>query len=317
MGNALVFISVVTDLHNGAGQGLGQVDRPIVRERKTGFPFIQSETLKGNFRAEFAARAVASGPKLSVICGDDSSQGSKHRGFLELTDAQILAMPVRSLRGGFVWITTPLLLARLERFWRLVDASWAAASSVLALPVTPGTITVGTAAKAEIAHKGQVFLEDVAFRVEEAHAIDVFTKDIAQTIWRKGGWWANRFQKTFGLLAADDFAHFVRHATEVRANIQIHSTGEQAGTTKSGSLRYTEYLPQETLLYSLVEAESVPPELAAHLTDATGNIEQPIELLAKLLETPGLFQIGGDETKGKGLVSLTLKASVETGNPNA
>jgi UDP-N-acetylmuramoylalanine--D-glutamate ligase len=37
-------------LHNGAGQGLGSIDRPIIREAATDYPFVQSSTLKGALR---------------------------------------------------------------------------------------------------------------------------------------------------------------------------------------------------------------------------------------------------------------------------
>lgn len=50
MNHGLLFLHAITPLHNGAGQGIGSADRPIIREVMTHFPFIQSSTLKGAMR---------------------------------------------------------------------------------------------------------------------------------------------------------------------------------------------------------------------------------------------------------------------------
>jgi CRISPR-associated protein Cmr4 len=43
-------LKVLTPLHIGAGQGLGHVDLPIVREAHTNFPYIPGTSLKGALR---------------------------------------------------------------------------------------------------------------------------------------------------------------------------------------------------------------------------------------------------------------------------
>jgi CRISPR-associated protein Cmr4 len=43
-------LKVLTPLHIGAGQGLGHVDLPIVREGHTNFPYIPGTSLKGALR---------------------------------------------------------------------------------------------------------------------------------------------------------------------------------------------------------------------------------------------------------------------------
>ena len=41
----------ITPLHNGSGQGLGAIDRPVIREVASGLPFVQGSSLKGALRA--------------------------------------------------------------------------------------------------------------------------------------------------------------------------------------------------------------------------------------------------------------------------
>lgn len=317
--NALLFAHVITDLHNGAGQGLSHIDRPIIRERKTEFPYVQAETLKGNFRAEFRLRLPQSvtSDQLDILCGTEGRPRSTeaaadgkvavvghetgHRGFLEFTDANLLAMPVRSLRGGFVWLTTPLLLSRLLRFWQLAEPDWDKVRPVLGRDLPDGTILTAPGSGSALGVDGHAFLEEFAYSVVDSSEVGDLAAALAAVLWPDDPWWQARFVSHFGVVHADAFVHCVRHATEVKANIRIESEGERAGTTSDGSLRYTEYLPQESLLFALVEVEPVPDELLPKLRDAT-----PQALFQKLVATKPLFQIGADETKGKGLVKFKV-----------
>lgn len=51
-------IKVLTPLHVGAGQGLGHVDLPVVREAHTNFPYVPGTAIKGAIR-EYWIRHVA------------------------------------------------------------------------------------------------------------------------------------------------------------------------------------------------------------------------------------------------------------------
>jgi CRISPR-associated protein Cmr4 len=61
-------LKVLTPLHIGAGQGLGHVDLPIVREAHTNFPYIPGTSLKGALRnLEINQVARARGEKPSQV----------------------------------------------------------------------------------------------------------------------------------------------------------------------------------------------------------------------------------------------------------
>jgi CRISPR-associated protein Cmr4 len=90
----------------------------------------------------------------------------------------------------------------------------------------------------------------------------------------------------------DAFSHFAQHATEVTARIALNY---ETKTVREEALFYEEFLPPETLLYSLVLAESSRSKTkmeAAQVLD---------ELTGLALRT---VQIGAGETIGKGLCAL-------------
>src|SRR5258708_14082619 len=101
-------------LHVGGGPSVDVVDLPIRGERITGFPVIPSTSLKGVLRQEardFAASDAgkAKGFTLAIAdalfgAKDDVQKDEKgndllHAGCVQITEAKLLAFPVRSLPG--------------------------------------------------------------------------------------------------------------------------------------------------------------------------------------------------------------------------
>jgi len=89
----------------------------------------------------------------------------------------------------------------------------------------------------------------------------------------------------------DDFTHFVRHATEVTARIGLDY---ETKTAKTGALFYQEFLPAETLFYSVILVSAARTKI--------GNGRAAPDLLQTFrTHLPAILQAGGDETTGKGL----------------
>ena len=106
-----------------------------------------------------------------------------------------------------------------------------------------------------------------------------------------------RIKNHLAVLGDDDFTHFVRHATEVVARVGLDY---ERKTVKPGALFYQEFLPAETLFYSMVFASASRRE---------GDVKTPAHVLAYLeqnLNRVRVLQIGGDETTGKGLCLIRL-----------
>lgn len=292
---ALLFIHALTGLHPGSGTALGVVDLPVQRERHTDWPTIPGSSLKGVMRAE-CVRFVGGHQEdenVLVAFGPEPGNASAHAGAVTLSDARILAFPVRSLTGVFAWVTCPAVLDRLSRDLRLVIGDQS-----LTVP-RPRENAVACAHESPlIAHDGQLMLEEFEF------SRDGDAKEIAQWIASravKDDATRNRIRSHLAVLCDDDFTHFVRNATEVVARVGLDYDRK---TVRKGALFYEEYLPPETLFYSLVLcSDSRRRDLRRSSADIFKWLRGSV---------PQTLQIGSGETVGKGFCTVRFVDS-ETG----
>ena len=110
----------------GTGTAVGGlIDNPIQRERHTEYPMMAGSGIKGAIRHDYWAQGEANRSLLSRMFGPDQS-AAEHAGAVSFGDGQLLAFPVRCAKAGFVYATSPLLLARLKRSVALagIQAKW-------------------------------------------------------------------------------------------------------------------------------------------------------------------------------------------------
>lgn len=302
MSEYIMFMNVITPLHNGSGEGLGIVDNPIMRERTTQFPIIQASSIKGVLRDAYGDDNDAD---VVALFGSppESREEDMHAGAVSFGEGQILAFPVRSLKGCFVWITSPLVL---WRFYQKVDIT-GMGDSFPKLESLIGTIR-SKPQNAMICPSGidelllsdknkrkKLLLEEFPIAYVDSKELEEFAEEIGGNVYEsKVDFLKKEFEKKLVVLDDDTFRYFVTNATEIIPNIMI---GDK-GTTKKGSLRYTEYLPSETIMYSILTFER----------SRRNNRRLDAEGVKKLFadNLPRNIQIGGDETTGKGIVKLAL-----------
>jgi CRISPR-associated protein Cmr4 len=285
---ALLFLHAQTSLHPGSGTALGVVDLPIQRERHTQWPLIPGTSLKGVLR-DTCRRRSGSVEELFAAFGPDTLEADKHAGALSVTDARILAFPVRSLRGVFAWTTC---ISVLERFNR--DAGLAQLPQVR-LSARPAKERAICAANSPLLVDGnRLVLEE--FEFERAAELDGLGEQLARRVFLVGdAATPDAFRQRLVVLHDDDFTHFVRHATEIVARIGLNA---ETKTVKQGALFYQEFLPTETILYAVV---------FAHASRRDGRATRAANMLEYLRgQLPEVLQIGGDETTGKGLCTVRL-----------
>lgn len=293
---ALLFLHALTGLHPGSGTALGVVDLPVQRERHTGWPTIPGTSLKGVIRAEALGvepeRARPSEHFLAVF-GPDTKNAAEHAGAVAFTDARILAFPVRSLKGVFAWVTCPAVLARLSR-----DQELAGAVPLVRVPTVTGEqALVGTGSRLEIivGNRRGLVLEEFDFAAQQHADADAIAEWIAERAVTDDATRA-RIRTHLAVISDDSFAHFVQYATEVTARIALNY---ETKTVTDGALFYEEFLPPESLFYSLLIAQKARRK--AVTLDPAGVLSW----LAKLdLKT---IQIGGGETIGKGFCAVRLE----------
>jgi CRISPR-associated protein Cmr4 len=285
---ALLFIHAQTGLHPGSGTALGTVDLPVQRERHTQWPIIPGSTLKGILR-DACRRRGGNNPDLFAAFGPETAEADKHAGALSLTDARILAFPVRSLKGVFAWVTCRAVLERLQRDLTLIQANGHAFN----LPEAPAKDKALCAANSPLLVDGsKLVLEEFDFeRTGDVSAVAAWVSQraVADPPTQE------RLKKHLVILHDDDFTHFARHATEIVARVGLDY---ERKTVKSGALFYEEFLPAETLFYSVVLASPSRRE---------GYERSASQILRYLRDNmPPVLQIGGDETIGKGLCAVRL-----------
>ena len=340
------FINVITPLHAGSGQELGIVDMPIQRERHTGFPKIEGSGLKGSIREVFeemktednkvnsdnlkkefpdieerweikkneqkeikkkdGKELIKFDEAISLAFGPE--KGDAHAGALGFTDARILLFPVKSMKGVFAYITCPMVLKKFQNELGLCGLQFKYDGKNIVIPSNntlkeekdKGKCIVSNESELEI--NGNVILEEYAFEItgNEIKPLADFISEYSDIPF---------VEKKLVILSDDDFKDFVNLSTEVITRTKIDP---KTGTVQSGALFTEEYLPTETVMYSL--ALSTPIFKAKdsekgifQLTDEdkNKNIKEEDKVM-KFFEKgiPDIMQIGGNATIGKGIVQI-------------
>lgn len=134
----VVGVEAVTNIHVGSGTGL--VADIAVQRDEFGFPCIWSSSLKGSLKTAllyaFASTCAGSSGSsannsvkraryaASLLLGSEPDEAETFESSITILDVYLLAMPVRSLKGVYAYITSPMLLARFkERLEILRDFS--------------------------------------------------------------------------------------------------------------------------------------------------------------------------------------------------
>jgi len=310
---ALLFLHAQTSLHPGTGAALGVVDLPVSRERHTQWPNIPGTSLKGVLRdacreqaktkyepeyeevdsqkkVKRTQRQVTNEDDEDLVTAFGPGKVESNTGFagaLSFTDARILAFPVRSLKGVFAWVTCPGVLERLDRDLRLGQ---------LVNPLkfdSPGENSAHCVNDSPLLLNGNTLvLEEFEFtRTGDVTGLHTWidSQPVADQATQE------RLKKHLVVLRDDDFTHFVRHATEIVARVGLDY---ERKTVRRGALFYEEFLPAETLLYSVVLANS---------SRSNGQSKTAPELLKYLKENcPPFLQIGAGETVGKGWCAVNF-----------
>lgn len=294
--HAAVFFYAVSPVHMGAGQAIGVIDNPIQRERHTGHPCFAGSGIKGAVRHawEVLSSAVPEADKgklkihLDGLFGPKSNSGELHAGAVSFGDAQLVALPIRSLRGGYVYATCPQALSRAQRLLGLIGLACAwnipAVAEGQCLIANPALLSGDT-----------LHLEAFEYAAKVSQELPAVSADLARRGLPAGdayAFFADKLKTDLVVLSDTDFAYFAQHAMLVEPHVRID---EKTGTASDGGLFYTENLPPESLL--------IAPLLASQTR--SGKEDSPAETVMaqiKAVIDGKLLQIGGDVTTGRGLV---------------
>ena len=297
---ALLGLHALTSLHPGSGTALGTVDLPVQRERHTQWPTIPGSALKGVLRdACRESLAIAEGldrkdvdrqnTQLRAVFGPDSDTAGDFAGALSLSDARLLAFPVRSLAGVFAYVTCPAVLRRLRRDLQML--SWEVSWHEPRIPDGDWALVTGPGCTSLVDGRSLV-LEEFLLRKAEGSCQEPADWIATHILPAASVHDSTRehFQSNLVVLSDPQFTHFARYATEVSARIRLDPDTK---TVHDGALFYEEFLPPETLFYSVALARDASAERAR----ALGAVDI-VRFIAERL--PVVLQVGANQTTGKG-----------------
>lgn len=277
----LLFVHALSPLHAGTGQGVGVVDLPIAREKATNLPYLPGSSLKG------VLRDASPRDQRNAIFGPETTNADAYAGSVHFTDQRLLLMPIRSLRGTFAWVTSPLIL---RRFRRDVDMVQAKQQFPATIPTVPAEGCLVTSTSVLVEDNNTVTLEDIPLASQSHAQMNAWATSLAAVLFPGDEEWQAIFASRLCLVHDEVFGFLVETATEVVARIALE---EETKTVKKGALWYEESLPAESVLSGLVIASPVK-----------ADAETVFQTIGKLIAKP--LQLGGNATVGRGLCQLKM-----------
>lgn len=269
-------VHALSSLHAGVGQSGDVIDLPIALMRATGIPFLPGSSVKGVLR-EARKQEGKDTEKMLAVFGPEREQAGDHAGALVVGDARLLALPVRSFRGTFAWVSSPLLL-------RLAARDLGRAPAVESLPQPSAQVAQGNVG----VHGGRLYLEDLDLPAREGRMAQEWADLLGPLVFPE----EETFVRRLAVVDDETMAFLWETATQVDARVRIEAG---TGTVASGALWLEESLPPETVLLGIVAAEPSRRETAPMT---------PTEVLAFALPGAEVLQLGGKASVGRGRCRL-------------
>ena len=292
---AAVFLYNVSPVHMGAGAATGLIDNPIQRERHTGHPSFAGSGIKGAVRHAFV-QLGGDENLIDRLFGPESSSSDLHAGAVSFGDAQLVAMPVRSLKNGYVYATCPQALARAQRLLQLtgIEVDWN-------IPQVEEDHCLLT--NPELLNDGKLHLEAFEYEaipLNEAEGLNAIATQLAELAMPSDEayqFFRDKLKQDLVVLHDTDFAWFSENSTLVEPHVRIDP---ETGTAAKGGLFYTENLPPESVL--------IAPLMTSQTRSSNAEKMEAEGVMAKMKNVldSRLLQIGGDATTGRGMVIASV-----------
>jgi CRISPR-associated protein Cmr4 len=313
----ILYLFTRTPLHVGAGASVGAIDQPVQRERHTGFPIIPASSLKGTFVDQWDANLeqgdgdkkkkflrvttrkndkdedVVDQALASAWLFGSNNDKAAFTGSLQFGEGRLLSFPIRSAKGSFAWITSPLLLRRAARDGVIpVDLL-----KDLKEPADEKAV-FDTGKESKLAVGSKVVLEEYTFDSVAWPGLGMLGKHIAGLLTGDEVWGEIEFRLI--ILSDGMMSFFAQNACEVAQHVRI---SDETGTAEGGALFNQENVPSETLFYTVLHATDSRLKIGEYAGKKAADALAAFD--AKLKET-GVFQFGGDASTGLGYCTVKL-----------
>ena len=299
---ALIGIYTLTPLHMGTGQATAAVDLPVARESHTGLPVIPATGIKGRARDGFEEALGKKntvvrdlfGPDLEAAGGADGQAG--RAGGLVFSEAQLVALPLRSLNLPLAWCTSRMVLERLARNLEAFGCRKLLAIHDMVQVLDPEKLYVSRKIAAEI-----FTVEDMAFTSGEVDAgrgdVIQLAKQLATLLpgAAEQDGTVHRFVESLVIVPDLEFQRLVERGLPVQARIKLKDD------KTNDNLWYEESVAPDTLFASFVlNRPGSGRDMVAEFVEQVRSRREP---------DLGVVQLGGNETVGNGWCWWNLRVA--------
>ena len=216
----------------------------------------------------------------------------KFAGAIGFSDARILLFPVKSVKGVYAYITSPLVIKRYKE-----ELENIAKESSINFDI-PTENSIPKNSKIKLDNENVVILEEYSFEVTQDSGENGDITKLANFLAKQTG--INEIKEKLIVLDDNDFKDFIKMFTEVITRTKIDNI---KGTVKDGALFTEEYLPAETVMYSFIMASPIMADIDA--VKDLDNEDKVLDFFNK--NCPDVIQIGGNATIGKGVCKIIVK----------
>lgn len=276
MSMRFVMLRAMSPIHAGTGMGEDVIDLPIAREKGTGIPIVPGTSIKGVLRGLSSSGRYYGTPELA--------------GSLQWSDMYLVALPVRSMRGTFAYVTSPYLLQRFVDDYNVCFLDTPMVAYNVPAPTENGEYTA-------VIHTGETVESSSVLAVNEPHVVaiaDLVMNYTSQDLSPIAAAFnkLNLFPSTQNqvvrriCLVHDTVMHYLmRTATEVRHRNAL----DENKIVRDGALWLEEMLPRESIMAGMMRV--VP----------RGNISNTrLADEIRAINTRKIVTFGGDTSTGHG-----------------
>lgn len=278
-----IIIKALSPIHAGSGRELGIVDMPIQRESHSGVPKIEGSSIKGSLREW--TRLKKETHDVNKLFG--ATDGNEQAGLIGFSDAKLLFYPIKSLQGIFAYVTCPYLLDRffveLKYIKNYSDTNFPKyynqLKELLSNNLLQGQAIIAYSSETTDDQKQSIELDEYSFVVKE-------NLNDCNSLFKSLGL---QPQRSIAVLCDEDFMEMISLCKEI---ITRNKIDHKTGTVAEGQLFTEEYLPAESILYTLLLVNGIESKGSA------------VENYVQEFACEQICQIGGNSNIGKGIVNM-------------
>ena len=309
----IYLMKAVTPLHPGAGESIIEAsDLPIQRNRLD-MPIIDGPSLKGGLRNRF--RNKCDDELIKLLFGSRPETAPLEAGSVAILDALPLLIPVRSLFGGWAYVTSPWLLFAFSNRLDIVGDDMKDASEIITALALDGLKLKSNEVMAPKNLAENIDGEDVVVLLDEYVFKRKDLSDSFNLFIRILSGFGNTLKDRLVIVSDDIIKIFLSRGIRIQQRVKLTSNK----TVDQGPWG-EEQIPPDTIMHlSILCSEGrarVSRERMLDLIKQAGSaiidIERNVNLkpeeirniLKNLLGKSLFFIVGGDESVGRGIVEI-------------